>query len=116
MEKRYPKIELARQFRREMSHAEVKLWVRLRSLRSQGVRFRRQHPVGPFVLDFYSAEVRLAVEVDGFAHRTEDRPQRDERRDAWLDAQGIRVVRIGAAEVMADADAVAQSIWRTAVG
>jgi very-short-patch-repair endonuclease len=116
MDKFYPRIELARQLRREMTHPEVKLWVRLRTLRAQGVRFRRQHPVGPYVLDFYCPEFRLAVEVDGFVHRTGDRPRRDDRRDAWLEAHGIRVLRIAAAEVMADPDEVALSIYRTAGG
>jgi very-short-patch-repair endonuclease len=99
-----------------MSPPEVRLLVRLRTLRSQGVRFRRQHPVGPYVLDFYCAEARLAVEVDGFAHRTEDRPERDERRDAWLGEQGITVLRINAADVMADPDEVAQMLYRTVRG
>jgi len=109
-------IKLSRRLRREMTPPEVLLWVRLRALRPQGVRFRRQHPVGPYVLDFYCAEVRLAVEVDGFVHLTDDRPERDERRDAWLAAQGIHVLRIPAAEVMANPDAVAQSVYLTVKG
>lgn len=99
-----------------MTPPEVLLWARLRTLRAQGLRFRRQHPVGPYVLDFYCAEFRLAVEVDGFAHLTEDRPQRDVHRDGWLEAQGIRVMRIGAAEVMADPDGVAQNVYRALRG
>jgi len=93
-----------------MSPPEARLWVRLRTLRAQGVPFRRQHPAGPYILDFYCPPARLGVEVDGYVHRTEDRPDRDERRDAWLGEQGIAVLRIGAGEVMRDADAVAQSL------
>ncbi len=103
----------ARKLRAELSPAEARLWVRLRSLRGQGVHFRRQHPVGPYVLDFFCAKARLAVEVDGFAHRTEDRHQRDERRDAWLGSQGIQVLRIPAGDVMRGPDEVAQLIYRT---
>ncbi len=63
--------------------------------------YRRQHPIGPYGLDFYCARARLAVEVDGRAHETGDRPQRDQRRDAFLEAQGMTIVRIAAAEVLA---------------
>jgi len=64
--------------------------------------FRRQHPVGPYVLDFYCSNARLCVEVDGASHSTSDRPQRDERRDAYLRAAGIEVVRVSAAYVLKD--------------
>ena len=84
-----------------MTLPEVLLW---RALRGQpgGVKFRRQHPVGPFVLDFYAPDLRVAIEVDGAAHGMGDRPERDTARDAWLAARGIRVVRIAARDVLAD--------------
>ena len=62
--------------------------------------FRRQHPVGPYVIDFYCAAARLAVEIDGWGHALGDGPERDERRDAWLRERGIRTMRIPAVEVM----------------
>jgi very-short-patch-repair endonuclease len=114
MAKSLARLKLSRRLRREMTPPEVLLWVRLRPLRAQGVRFRRQHPVGPYVLDFYCAESRLAVEVDGFAHLTEDRPLRDAKRDGWLEAQGVRVMRVAAAEVMADPDGIAQGVYLAA--
>jgi very-short-patch-repair endonuclease len=76
--------------------------------------FRRQHPIGAYVLDFYCAKARLAVEVDGVSHDMGDRPQRDLRRDAWLRAQGVSVMRIPASQVMLAIDEVVDSIERTA--
>src|SRR5438445_13442624 len=96
----------ARSLRSTLSLPEKLLWVRLRR-RDPGLpRFRRQHPVGPFVLDFYCSDVRLGIEIDGAAHGFGDRPQRDERRDAYLRAQGIEVVRIAASSVMEDPESV----------
>ncbi len=76
--------------------------------------FRRQHPVGPYVLDFYCAKARLAVEIDGLSHELGDRPERDARRDAWLNAEGIRVMRIPAVEVGRRIDDVVDGIVRCA--
>ena len=99
----------ARRLRRELSLPETLLWVRLRGA---DVRFRRQHPIGPYVLDFYCPAARLAIEVDGFAHDTGDRPQRDEARTRWLNEEGVEVLRIAAKEVLADPDAVADALLR----
>jgi very-short-patch-repair endonuclease len=62
--------------------------------------FRRQHPIGRYVLDFYCAEARLAVEIDGMSHDLGDRPQRDASREAWLKARGLTVMRVAASEAM----------------
>ena len=77
--------------------------------------FRRQHPLGPFVLDFYCPAMKLAVEVDGVIHRMDDHAARDERRDAWLAEQGVQVLRIPADDVLQDVDEVAQGIYRLCV-
>jgi very-short-patch-repair endonuclease len=66
-------------------------------------RWRRQHPCGPFVLDFFCAEAKLAVEVDGAAHGHPGQIAHDRRRDAWLGAQGVRVLRVDAQDVLEDA-------------
>ena len=94
----------AKALRRTMSLPEVLLWIGLKARRLEGLHFRKQHPIGPYVLDFYCDALRLAVEVDGYAHDTGDRPRRDARRDAWLLAQGIRTLRIPAIEVLASVD------------
>jgi very-short-patch-repair endonuclease len=76
--------------------------------------FRRQHPVGPYVLDFYCAKARLAVEIDGIAHDLGDRPERDERRSVWLAAQGVGVIRIAASELTRNFDETAAGLVQAA--
>ena len=93
-----------------MSLPEVLLWRNLRHLTLGGLKFRRQHPFGPYVLDFYCADARLAVEVDGQSHYAGDRPQRDERRDALLTANGVQVLRLSARLVLNDMDAALRTI------
>jgi very-short-patch-repair endonuclease len=78
----------------------VVLWDCLRDRRLQGLRFRRQHPVGPYVLDFFHAEGKLAVEVDGAHHDLPEQMRHDARRDGWLAGRGIRVMRIAASDVL----------------
>jgi very-short-patch-repair endonuclease len=107
-------IALARRLRRNLSPPEARLWNRLRT-RSPGTPvFRRQHPIGRYVLDFYCAEARLAVEIDGLSHDLGDRPQRDANRDAWLKARGLTVMRVAASEAMRNADEAADAIVRMA--
>jgi len=95
-------FERARRLRRTMSLPEVLLWQGLRGHRCAGLRFRRQHPIGPYILDFYCADARLAVEVDGATHDYEERARLDARRDAWLAEQDIRVMRVAARDVLTD--------------
>ncbi|SMF61969.1 endonuclease domain-containing protein [Allosphingosinicella indica] len=104
-----PAVANARKLRRKMTLPEVLLWQRLR-LRPGGWKFRRQHPCGRFVLDFYCDAARLAIEVDGMAHDGVTARERDAARDVWLAEQGIATVRVTAAEVLADADAVTVEI------
>src|SRR5574337_2100803 len=92
-------IARARQLRRQLSPREARLWSGLRARSADLPIFRRQHRVGPYVLDFYCSKARLAVEIDGGIHDTEDHPERDQRRDAWLVSRGIAVVRIAASEL-----------------
>jgi very-short-patch-repair endonuclease len=99
----------ARRLRRKMTLPEVILWHWLRQ-RPDGVKFRRQYPTGPYVLDFFCSDARLAVEIDGEAHSRGDRPERDAARDRWLESAGIETVRIPAVDVLDDADAVLQCI------
>jgi very-short-patch-repair endonuclease len=96
----------AKRLRSELSLPEKLLWVRLRRRETGRPVFRRQHPVGPYVLDFYCAPARLCIEVDGASHSVGDRPGRDQRRDAWLRSQGIDVLRIAASSVLDDPESV----------
>jgi very-short-patch-repair endonuclease len=99
----------ARRFRRELSLPEKLLWARIKS---SGVRIRRQHPLGAYVLDFYYPAGKLAIEIDGAAHDFGDRPDRDEMRTRWLNDRGIDVVRIPARDVLADPNSVADALLR----
>lgn len=101
--------EWARKQRRQMTLPEGLLWRELRGRRS-GLKFKRQHPVGKFVIDFYGPAAKLGFEVDGIAHEMGDRPERDEQRTEWLAGQGIELVRIAASDVLADPVEVAEGI------
>ena len=98
-------VERARQLRSEMSLPERLLWRHLR-MRPDGFKFRRQHPAGTYVLDFYCARLRLAVEVDGWVHDSAETIARDRRRSAYLRSQGIATTRISAQAVLEDMEAV----------
>ncbi|KPF82249.1 hypothetical protein IP78_04225 [Brevundimonas sp. AAP58] len=104
----------ARSLRRAMTPPEAALWLRLRARKPGRSTFRRQHAVGPYILDFYCAALRLAVEIDGSTHLSEDAAAHDARRTAWLNAQGIEVIRIPAVDVLRDADTAAEYIWQVA--
>jgi len=101
--------ENARSLRRSMSLPEVLLWRELRK-KPNCVQFRRQHPAGPYVLDFFCAPLNLAIEVDGEAHSRGNRPERDAVRDDWLRAQGIHIIRVPAVDVLKNLDGVLQAI------
>ena len=74
------------------------------------MKFRRQHPVGAYVADFYAPDVRVIVEVDGLAH--DARAERDLERDDWLRGQGFVVVPVAASDVLKDVDAVVDGVVR----
>jgi len=92
--------ELCRRLRREQTTAERFFWELVRNHRFQGVQFRRQHPLGRFVLDFYCPAWRLAVELDGSSHAGQG--ERDSERDLLLVQHGIRVVRVRNEELLAE--------------
>ena len=99
----------ARQQRRQMSLPEVKLCALLR--RSPGgVGFRRQHPIGPYVADFYCPAAKLVIEVDGQTH--DFTVERDEFRDDYMRGLGLHIIRVPASEVLADAVTVADGLVR----
>ncbi|WP_310532503.1 endonuclease domain-containing protein [Novosphingobium sp.] len=98
-----------------MSLPEVLLWNLLRK-KPGGVKFRRQHPVGPYVIDFYCPSAKLGFEIDGSAHDMGDRPEKDAERDTWLAGQGIEIVRIPASAVLKSDVEVAAAILRRCGG
>ncbi len=104
----------ARQLRQNATPAEQILWQALRNRQLNGLKFRRQHPIGRFILDFYCAEKRLAVEVDGGQHADPDQRRDDQARTAALAAHGITVLRFWNHEVLNQLEAVLQAILETA--
>ena len=104
----------ARRLRRKMELPEVLLWQRLQRDQLAGLRFRRQHPLGDYVLDFYCDSAKLAVEVDGYSHDVADRPARDARRDQWVAQRGVRTLRIPARDVLKAMDDVLATILAAA--
>jgi len=93
--------------RKEMTDAERRLWQYLRGGRLEGHKFRRQHPVPPYVIDFCCVEARLAIELDGSQH-TE---AADAARSRYLESQGWRIVRFWDNDVLSNTDAVVEAIW-----
>jgi very-short-patch-repair endonuclease len=92
-----------------MTLPEVLLWRLLRQ-RPYGLKFRRQHETGPYVLDFYCLDARLAIEIDGMIHNDPAQAEHDIRRNEWLEKHGIETLRVPASDVLADVTEAAEAI------
>ena len=99
---------LAREMRHEPTPAEEKLWQQLRGRRFQSIKFRRQHAIERFIVDFYCADARMIVEVDGPIH--EYTPEEDAIRQEFLEALGFQVIRFTNGDVMQSLDVVLERI------
>ena len=107
--------ERARSLRHAQTPGEVVLWAELRARRAGGVKFRRQVPIGPFILDFYCVAARFAVELDGWVHEDPARRESDRRRTRWLaEREGIAVFRFRNEDVATDVGRVCDEIVRAA--
>lgn len=108
----------ARELRKNSTDAEQLLWALLRDRQLLDCKFRRQHPLGSYILDFYCHEVKLAIELDGGQHTEDAQNKHDEKRSAWLQEQGITVLRFWNNEVLTNTEGVLQSLfdWLNAVG
>src|SRR5260221_13965154 len=93
---------LAASMRKRMGEAELRLWLRLRKPGLNRLRFRRQAPIGPYIVDFFCPLHRLVVEVDGGGHAMYSAAKRDRVRDAWLKSRGLTIVRVWTSDVNAD--------------
>ena len=103
---------LARHLRKRDTWAEKLMWSWLRNRRFSRYKFRRQHPYGSYVLDFYCLEAQLNIELDGFGHGFPQQRAADERRDAWLQERGVRVLRFWNHRLRRDKDFIRQTIWQ----
>ncbi len=97
----------ARQLRRNLTDAERRLWSILRDRKLQGYKFRRQHPIGLYIVDFACAELWLVIEADGGQHADN---LYDERRTAWLESQGWRILRFWNNDILTNAEGVRETI------
>lgn len=104
-------IEFARKLRRDATDAESLLWACLRDRRVNRRKFRRQHPFDPYVLDFYCAELRLSIELDGGQHNSVEGRARDAKRAAFLRSKGIETLRFTNQAMLKDTDCVLGVIW-----
>jgi very-short-patch-repair endonuclease len=100
--------EYARRLRKQQTDTERKLWARLRDRRLGGVKFRRQHPIGPYIVDFCCPEAKLVIELDGGQHTTQRNG--DERRSLFIEAQGYGVLRFWDNEVLLNIEGVLERI------
>jgi very-short-patch-repair endonuclease len=108
-------MDRRRQLREEASDAERCLWRALRNRQIAGAKFRRQHPVGPYILDFYCVEARLAIEADGSSHTTAEGLANDSVRTAYLKARGIQVLRFTNIDILNSTEVVVDTIHEAIV-
>jgi very-short-patch-repair endonuclease len=106
-----PKMrQRARTLRRDLTKAERIIWYGLRAHRLEGASFRRQAPIGPYIVDFVSHAAKLIIEIDGGQHFDEATEARDKRRDAFLAAKGFRVIRFSNLDVTKNRAGVLETI------
>jgi len=104
-------IEFARKQRRESTDAEALLWSCLRDRRVNRRKFRRQHPIEPYILDFYCAELKLGIELDGGQHNSLEGRAHDEARCNFLKSKGIETLRFTNEAMLRETDSVLSLIW-----
>ncbi|MCD0462129.1 endonuclease domain-containing protein [Roseiconus lacunae] len=109
-ERQLERIQFAHDQRRQANEFAQDVWQMLRSRRLLGQKFRREHPIGPYTVDFVCLKLRLVVEVDGKDHITDQGRARDARRDAYLRSEGFQVLRIEGFRVSQDPQGVQEEI------
>ena len=108
-----PKLKsIGRTLRTNLTDSEQHLWAQLRRKQILGVQFYRQKPLGQYVVDFYAPRARLVVEVDGAQHLEAAQVEHDQQRTAYLERQGLKVLRFNNLEVLQEIEAVAEEIYR----
>ena len=103
-------IKNCRRLRKDQTDAEKVMWICLRSRQMSGVKFRRQYPVGKYILDFYAYSHKLAIELDGGQHYEDEGKKRDLGRTRYLNSEGIKVLRFPNNEVLVNMDGIYEVI------
>ncbi|MEK6803806.1 MAG: endonuclease domain-containing protein [Nitrospirota bacterium] len=106
-------LNLKRQLRSNMTGPEARLWSRLRARQFFGLKFRRQHGIGPYIVDFYCPEQSLVIEVDGDSHAPADQILKDQQRDRYLLSLGLQVIRYNNDDVLKNVAGVLENLQRT---
>ena len=101
---------LAKGLRKRSTDVERLLWSHLRAGRFEGLKFRRQHPIGHFIVDFVCLERKLIIELDGGQHALPDEILKDRQRDAWLEKEGYSIIRFWDNEVLMNTNGVLETI------
>jgi very-short-patch-repair endonuclease len=104
---------LARDLRNNLTDSEQRLWSQLHRKQILGIQFYRQKPLGNYIADFYAPKVKLVIEIDGSQHLETTQAEHDQRRTAYLERQGLRVLRFTTLEVLQELEAVTETIYRT---
>ena len=110
MEKRREETTLARGLRKRQTDAERALWNKLRSKQIEGVKFRRQQPIGPYIVDFVSLERKLIIEIDGGQHNERKVREEDQEREEWLKEKGYQILRFWNNDVLTNIEGVLERI------
>jgi 2-methylaconitate isomerase len=105
-------LQRARSLRQNQTDTEQRIWSKLRGRRFAGFKFRRQVPLGHYIVDFVCFDRRVILELDGGQHGEQDAKNYDAERTAWLESQGFRVARIWNHEVWEDDEAVEEFLWQ----
>lgn len=105
-------LEFAKTMRSNATDAEHLMWQLLRAKRFMNLKFRRQHVIAPYIVDFYCHELGLVIELDGSQHGTDDGKEYDTERTKFLEALGLKVVRYWNHEVLRQTDMVLEDLWQ----
>ena len=104
-------LEFAKTMRSNATDAEYLIWQLLRAKRFMNLKFRRQHVIAPYIVDFYCHELGLVIELDGSQHGTDDAIEYDAERTKFLEALGLTVVRYWNHEVLGRTDVILEHLW-----
>jgi len=110
MGKRRRETALARGLRKRQTDAERVLWNKLRNKQIEGVKFRRQQPIGSYIVDFVSLEIKLIIEIDGGQHNGRRVREKDEEREKWLKGKGYQILRFWNNDVLTNIEGVLEKI------
>lgn len=103
-------LDITRRLRSNMTGPEAPLWSRLRARQLQGLKFRRQHGIGPYIVDFYCPEQSLVIEVDGDSHADADQVVKDRQREQYLQSLGLRIIRYINDDIVKNLDGVLEDL------